>query len=183
MLRFYLLILVALPLSTSLHQGRKKPPPDCAKSEQFPKGRADAFVNELNQRRRLMVEGLQKNGNTGKNLPTGENVAEVEWSCDLEKKAIDALNPCPTESPSAPNGTTGFFDNQDNGKNVDPMDLWLSEINNTSIVLHKHPEAPVRCNGTNRNYCNLVRYDVSRIGCAEKQCNGKTSTFCLVNMP
>ncbi|RCN36338.1 hypothetical protein ANCCAN_17788, partial [Ancylostoma caninum] len=106
-----------------------------------------------------------------------------EWSCDLERKAISALKSCPSQSVSVPVGTTGFFYYRNHSTGGDPMDMWLSEINNTSIDLHEHPEAPVRCRGKNRNYCNLVRYDASRIGCAENQCNGKKSTFCLTNRP
>ncbi|EYC17604.1 hypothetical protein Y032_0030g2166 [Ancylostoma ceylanicum] len=36
-----------------------------------------------------------------------------------------------------------IFFSQD-GTDKDPMDLWLSEIEENSIDLHEHPEAPVR---------------------------------------
>ncbi|EYC06236.1 hypothetical protein Y032_0077g1096 [Ancylostoma ceylanicum] len=75
---------------------------------------------------------------------------------------------------------------KEDGSKQDPMDLWLSEINSTSIDLHHHPEAYVQCreNITQlRNYCNLVRYEASRIGCAEKECDGNRTVLCLTNMP
>ncbi|EYC17572.1 hypothetical protein Y032_0030g2143 [Ancylostoma ceylanicum] len=178
-----LLFLVAvLPLSTALHQGRVKPPAECEATEiKFP--RHDEYVKKINKYRKLMIEGNQRNGQRFRNLPMGENVLEMEWSCDLEKKAIAAFdNTCPTQPPGAPTNTTGFFVYQ-NETDEDPMDLWLSEINRTHLDLHEHPEAPVRCHGKNPNYCNLVRYDAARIGCAEKDCSGKKSTFCLIDRP
>ncbi|RCN53108.1 hypothetical protein ANCCAN_00659 [Ancylostoma caninum] len=110
----HLLPLAVLSLSTA-HKGRMSPPADCNQPERFPKDNLDAFVSELNRRRKLMVEGNQQNGPQGNgNLPKGENVREMEWSCNLEKKAIAALNltcptECPTQSPNVPDGTTGFF--------------------------------------------------------------------------
>ncbi|KAL6729622.1 hypothetical protein Aduo_000663 [Ancylostoma duodenale] len=76
-----------------------------------------------------------------------------------------------------------YFSSMDDGSNQDPMDKWLSEINETSIRLHSHPEAFIMYNGMNRNYCNLVRYDAFRIGCAEAKCGEQTSTFCLTDQP
>ncbi|EYC43555.1 hypothetical protein Y032_0489g2361 [Ancylostoma ceylanicum] len=68
-------------------------------------------------------------------------------------------------------------------KERDALDVWLSEINYTSIDLHEDPKAYVKCRSKNNliNYCNLVRYDASRIGCAKKVCDGKTSILCLTN--
>ncbi|EYC43564.1 hypothetical protein Y032_0489g2365 [Ancylostoma ceylanicum] len=148
------------------------------KNINFPKH--DEYVEKINEYRKIMVEGNQRNGNNGK-LPTGENVAEMEWSCELERKASETLQSCPTDSQLRTDGTTEFLHSKDDGR--DPMDVWLSEINNTNIDLHEHPEAPVKCHGKNRNYCNLVRYDASRIGCAKKECDGKTSVLCLTNKP
>ncbi|EYB88734.1 hypothetical protein Y032_0242g3420 [Ancylostoma ceylanicum] len=104
-----------------------------------------------------------------------------EWSCDLENKAIVMLNQkCKNEQVSSPRGTTAFY-YQDNER--DAIEVWLSEINDTSIDLHDDPEAYVTCRGKSEliNYCNLVRYDASRIGCATKECDGKKSVFCLTN--
>ncbi|EYC17594.1 hypothetical protein Y032_0030g2160 [Ancylostoma ceylanicum] len=69
------------------------------------------------------------------------------------------------------------------------MDLWLSEIDENSIVLHEHPEAPVSPYITSSEFhinfvaLKLVRYDAPRIGCAEIKCDGKKSTLCLIDRP
>ncbi|EYC43574.1 hypothetical protein Y032_0489g2372 [Ancylostoma ceylanicum] len=67
-----------LSLSTALRDGKIKPGGDCKTKVipiTFPKN--DIYVEKINLYRKLMVEGKQRNGNTGKNLPTGENVAEM----------------------------------------------------------------------------------------------------------
>ncbi|RCN53123.1 hypothetical protein ANCCAN_00676 [Ancylostoma caninum] len=69
------------------------------------------------------------------------------------------------------------------GSKRDPVDVWLSEMDEANITLHPDPEAYVRCHGKNRNYCNLVRYDASRIGCAQLECKGTNYVFCLTNKP
>ncbi|RCN44953.1 hypothetical protein ANCCAN_09057 [Ancylostoma caninum] len=63
------------------------------------------------------------------------------------------------------------------------MGKWLSEINQEEIYQDPHPEVRVMYRGKNQNYCNLVRYDANRIGCAEKECGKTRLTFCLTNQP
>ncbi|RCN53122.1 hypothetical protein ANCCAN_00675 [Ancylostoma caninum] len=115
------LFFIAVVSSTVLPPGAIRPSADCSKPKEFPEHTSNAYVKEINDRRRLMIDGKQKNGLTGRNLPTGESVAEMEWSCNLEEKAMAALkeefgkvrqrdnNTCPVRAPKAPNGTTGFW--------------------------------------------------------------------------
>ncbi|EYC43560.1 hypothetical protein Y032_0489g2364 [Ancylostoma ceylanicum] len=174
------LLFAILPLSAAFQHGAQKPAGDCRKNQiKFPE--KDKYVNKINEYRKLMIDGQQKNGKDGGNLPTGENVAEMEWSCDLERKATDALNKkCNNEPVYHRSGTTIFY-HPDNEQEA--IDVWLSEINNTNIDLHDNPEAYVKCRSKSelKNYCNLVRYDASRIGCAKKECDGKTAIICLTN--
>ncbi|EYC17672.1 hypothetical protein Y032_0030g2206 [Ancylostoma ceylanicum] len=224
MLCFYLFTFAVVSLSTADYRGGERLQAGCNQPKKFSEEKSREFVKKINDHRRLMVEGKQRNGKTGNNLPTGENVAEMsdvgvkatkivmdvvvhhlisrkltnmkvriflsipihfqvqEWSCDLETKAIAALSTTCTESPDAPNGTTGLF-YQSIGPERDPVDYWLSEMNETSMELSPQAEAPVKYHGKNQNYCNLVRYDASQIGCAEMKCAEKTSTFCLLDVP
>ncbi|EYC17619.1 hypothetical protein Y032_0030g2174 [Ancylostoma ceylanicum] len=190
----YLPILAVLSLCTAQtkddrYRGRLRPA-DCEQPKKFPINSLDAFVIEINRRRRLMIDGNQQNGPSGNgNLPKGENVIEMEWSCDLEEKAIAALNStvcpteCPTEPPNAPNGTTGFFDCQNVSNGRDAMGWWLSEIYETKMDLLSVEGARVIYRDKNPNYCNLVRYDAHRIGCAESQGVDKKCVFCLTDKP
>ncbi|EYC43556.1 hypothetical protein Y032_0489g2361 [Ancylostoma ceylanicum] len=88
----------------------------------------------------------------------------------------------PTKCGLIPERSCGQVE-QSQDKERDALDVWLSEINYTSIDLHEDPKAYVKCRSKNNliNYCNLVRYDASRIGCAKKVCDGKTSILCLTN--
>ncbi|EYC17624.1 hypothetical protein Y032_0030g2178 [Ancylostoma ceylanicum] len=185
------LMLYAAPPKEEDYRGRLRPA-DCVKPKKFPMDSLDAFVIELNRRRRLMADGWQQNGPRGNvYLPKGENLMEMEWSCGLEEKAIAALNTsecntsCPAKRPNAPNGTTGFFDCQNVSSGYDPMGgSWLRGIYSTSIKTK--PGAPVMasmCEDGNRDYCNLVRYNVHRIGCAETQSVEKKCVFCLTDKP
>ncbi|EYC17675.1 hypothetical protein Y032_0030g2207 [Ancylostoma ceylanicum] len=103
-----------------------------------------------------------------------------KWSSELEQKAIDAVKG-KYSAPNPPDITPLLH--QENEDDSDPLDFWLSEIKQTEIELHKNPEAPVKYAGKNTNYCSLVRYDASHIGCAETKCNGKKTTFCLTDQP
>ncbi|RCN32024.1 hypothetical protein ANCCAN_22182 [Ancylostoma caninum] len=59
---------------------------DCEQPKEFPINKLGTFVAELNRRRRLMVDGNQRNGPNGY-LPKGEYVFEV-----VGYKAFDAFH-------------------------------------------------------------------------------------------
>ncbi|EYC17596.1 hypothetical protein Y032_0030g2162 [Ancylostoma ceylanicum] len=69
--------LQAVPLFAASIPGVERPAADCEKPETFPEGRSKSFVKKINDRRRLMVQGKQKNGRLGSYLPVGENVLEM----------------------------------------------------------------------------------------------------------
>ncbi|RCN32023.1 hypothetical protein ANCCAN_22181 [Ancylostoma caninum] len=135
---------------------RRIVPADCTEPKQFPRDKLGSFVAELYRRRRLMVDGIQQDGKPTEKLKKGESVMEVEWSCDLEEKAIAALNTmecpehrtqCPTYPPSnkdgpseIPNGTTGFFDCQNFERGYEPMGNWLSEMDKNGIDQDLNPK-------------------------------------------
>ncbi|EYC17588.1 hypothetical protein Y032_0030g2156 [Ancylostoma ceylanicum] len=50
---------------------------DCEKPKKFPEEKSKSFVKKINDRRRLMVQGKQKNGRLPSFLPLGENVVEM----------------------------------------------------------------------------------------------------------
>ncbi|RCN53116.1 hypothetical protein ANCCAN_00669 [Ancylostoma caninum] len=69
---------------------------------------------------------------------------------------------------------------------MDPMDWWLTEIEREKLFPWIDGwNWPVRYWSRNRNWANLVRYDASRIGCAEHFCDRGTKhvIFCLTDQP
>ncbi|EYC43571.1 hypothetical protein Y032_0489g2371 [Ancylostoma ceylanicum] len=130
MFYFCLVAFAVLPLSTALQLGGVGPREECPKPH-FPREKHVEFVKKTNHYRKLMVEGKQRNGPANYNLPTGENVSEMNgvhkdfseflqcipshfyiqvWSCDLEEEAFIALNNrCQDPTPSLPYGTTRFY--------------------------------------------------------------------------
>ncbi|EYC17693.1 hypothetical protein Y032_0030g2217 [Ancylostoma ceylanicum] len=77
MLSLYLFIFVAGSVSTARIYHGEKPPAKCDEPIKFFKNRRDALLNYINERRRVMVEGEQRNGPTDEYLPMGENVTEM----------------------------------------------------------------------------------------------------------
>ncbi|EYB88735.1 hypothetical protein Y032_0242g3421 [Ancylostoma ceylanicum] len=73
---FYLLAFAVLPLIAALRHGAEKPPGDC-RTDQIKFPEKDKYIYKINEYRKLMIEGQQKNGKDGGNLPTGENVVEM----------------------------------------------------------------------------------------------------------
>ncbi|RCN44954.1 hypothetical protein ANCCAN_09058 [Ancylostoma caninum] len=77
----HLFTLAVLPLSAvqSTAEGYKDRvrTADCKQPKEFPIDKLGTFVAELNRRRRLMVDGNQRNGPNNGNLPKGEYVFEV----------------------------------------------------------------------------------------------------------
>ncbi|EYB99927.1 hypothetical protein Y032_0119g851 [Ancylostoma ceylanicum] len=72
-----------------------------------------AIVKLINDNRVKLVKGEQRNGASwSKPLPKGMFMREMGYSCELEKEAVRILKEkCyKTPPPTAPNGTTGFFD-------------------------------------------------------------------------
>ncbi|EYC17694.1 hypothetical protein Y032_0030g2217 [Ancylostoma ceylanicum] len=78
MLSLYLFIFVAGSVSTARIYHGEKPPAKCDEPIKFFKNRRDALLNYINERRRVMVEGEQRNGPTDEYLPMGENVTEMD---------------------------------------------------------------------------------------------------------
>ncbi|EYC17602.1 hypothetical protein Y032_0030g2165 [Ancylostoma ceylanicum] len=77
MLCVYLLIFTVVPLFPASIPGVERPAADCEKPDRFPEEKSKSFVKKINDRRRLMVQGKQKNGWLPIFLPVGENVVEM----------------------------------------------------------------------------------------------------------
>ncbi|RCN29174.1 hypothetical protein ANCCAN_25070 [Ancylostoma caninum] len=83
----------------------------------------ESVVGHINDHRYKLLKGLQPNGpwqdrdkwtsetqGYGKKLPMAKTMNEVEWNCNLEKKAKALLDPqCTDDEPKAPKGKTGLF--------------------------------------------------------------------------
>ncbi|KIH62813.1 SCP-like protein [Ancylostoma duodenale] len=150
------------------------------------------IVRNMNRNARyLLLSGKQNNGPGGPMFPKGKYMNNVRWACKLEKQAIAALGTkCGYDEPKAPAGMSGMFFNLD----IDwdepdiytAMHSWANEINEFAMqnvgktdVKYDNPQV--------RNWVNLVRPDITKIGCADITCveNGlnKYRAYCLVDKP
>ncbi|EYB99917.1 hypothetical protein Y032_0119g842 [Ancylostoma ceylanicum] len=174
----------------------------CNHSDGTPQVARNGILKLLNDFRVKVVRGEQRNGEGFSNpdnstLPRGMFMRELGWSCDLERAAIDALNKTCTAIPVAPNGTTPFFDSmevlewQQIAEKKRPWrpfgpGTWFYHVETYGLILDGHTgSTPIYFLGGGADSANLLRYNISRVGCALKLCEGnKTfSIFRLTNKP
>ncbi|EYC12964.1 hypothetical protein Y032_0045g1187 [Ancylostoma ceylanicum] len=120
-----------------------------------------------------------------------ELLLQLVWDCDLEKKAKAALGPtCRDDEPKAPKGKTGLFCSI-NITDIEPeltsaVWVWTEQIDKFTVsddaisdkkVVYKNHDL--------REYLNLMRHSITKIGCAEVLCPGKDlnkyRAFCLTD--
>ncbi|RCN52445.1 SCP-like protein [Ancylostoma caninum] len=164
------------------------------------KGTIDnGILNPINARREKLAKGTQQNGLTGKNLPRAVNMTQLSWNCQLEQKAINALqyscvNPDNPIPPTNNEGLANVFSAQFEGANTgatteeifkDFLNLYLRRIDvkELSVV----DSNPIYSGNDNllQGYANLARATNTEIGCTVNRCpdyNPRRVTFyCLMN--
>ncbi|KAL6732265.1 hypothetical protein Aduo_003042 [Ancylostoma duodenale] len=161
-------------------------------------------VGHINDLRYRLLSGLQLNGpwqgrdhwtqetqGYGKKLPLGKTMNKLEWNCNLEKKAKAALDPkCTDVEPIAPKGKTGLFYKMDIDWGEPELTsaawAWMEQIEKFTVSDNAISNKQVIFKDHNlREYLNLMRPSITKIGCAEALCveNGvnKYRAFCLTD--
>ncbi|CAJ0595448.1 unnamed protein product [Cylicocyclus nassatus] len=147
----------------------------------------DFIVRNLNVNYRLqLLKGVEKIGTT---MPKGKVMKALQWDCDLEQAAINALPAnCPEDKPVALANKTGIFYSLNIGIQPDiltAMDFWTSEKKKVSVNVDGTAVRYVNSSVT--NYLNLMRSTASKIGCAEHTCKEgdlyKFRAYCITNAP
>ncbi|EPB69044.1 hypothetical protein ANCCEY_11861 [Ancylostoma ceylanicum] len=166
----------------------------------------DYVVGKINDERYALLAGLTLNGpwqgrdkwtpetqGYGKKLPKGKTMNNLVYSCELEKEADAALNhTCSYNEPNAPAGKTGIFYSMDIDWDVPEMMsaawAWMEEIEHFAVSDHAISDKAVTFHDLAiRQYLNLMRSNITKIGCAEALCkeNGlnKYRAYCLIDQP
>ncbi|EYB82956.1 hypothetical protein Y032_0346g3142 [Ancylostoma ceylanicum] len=164
----------------------------------------ETVIGHFNDMRYRLLKGLQLNGpwqgkdkwtsetqGYGKKLPKGKTMNELVWSCDFEKEAKAALNPkCTNDQPKAPNGKTGLFYKMDIDWDVPEITsaawAWMEEIEKSAVRDNAISNKAVTFkDAALRQYLNLMRPSITKIGCAEVLCKekgvNKYRAFCLTD--
>ncbi|RCN33885.1 hypothetical protein ANCCAN_20283 [Ancylostoma caninum] len=191
-----------LPLASSQVQG----PLICPNSS-FEKEIIDDYVvGHINDQRYAQLKGLVLNGpwqgrdkwtpetqGYGKKLPKAKTMNRMVYDCALEKEAVAALDhKCTYTEPKAPAGKTGIFYSMDIDWDVPDITsaafAWMQEIEEFAVSDYAITDKDVKFKDLAiRQYLNLMRPGIKKIGCAEALCkeNGlnKYRAFCLTDQP
>ncbi|EYC04482.1 hypothetical protein Y032_0087g2034 [Ancylostoma ceylanicum] len=155
----------------------------------------DFIINPVNEARRILTSGKQKNGYSGKNMPAAKGMTKLAWSCPLEKAAIEALNGKCTfdKDPVDGNGRATIFqqgyafgDQIDDGilkiiirNNLNGInDFTLEGVTPNRVVFKK--KTPIGLKG----FVDVIRPKATRIGCAWTKCKGEGdpyAVYCVLN--
>ncbi|KAL6732285.1 hypothetical protein Aduo_003059 [Ancylostoma duodenale] len=166
----------------------------------------DYVVGHINDQRYAQLNGKVLNGpwqgrhkwtretqGYGKKLPKGKTMNRMVYDCEFEKEAVAALNhTCSDNEPSAPAGKTGMFYSMDIDWDVPEMTsaawAWMDQIKHFAVSDYAITDKGVKFKDlVIRQYLNLMRPEIKKIGCAEVLCkeNGmnKYRAFCLTDQP
>ncbi|RCN41453.1 SCP-like protein [Ancylostoma caninum] len=155
---------------------------------------ADDVLKLINDRRKALVDGTQKNGGSGKMLPPAKGMTAISWSCELEKDTKEGLknHSCDQDfPPQDPKGRarlyTSDYENYADPDistfiktNLDFVDtIGLQDVTDTSV---KYKEE-----GLTYLYSQAVRATTTEIGCSLKKCDiggfKMFAAYCLTNQP
>ncbi|EPB74246.1 SCP-like protein [Ancylostoma ceylanicum] len=147
------------------------------------------IVKLINNRRTALVDGTQRNGNSGGKLPAAKLMNAITWSCALEQAAKDNVKNYSCDEnfpPGDPQGRAEFYqpDYEEQGKTIeqfiseeiDDIDTYaLQDVGSASV---KYKDDPYT-----RAYANLIRATTTQIGCTKKICTDiqQYILYCITN--
>ncbi|CAJ0602134.1 unnamed protein product [Cylicocyclus nassatus] len=160
------------------------------------------ILSMINHKRFALANGMQRNGWCDRtndtvencdNLPRAKDMNKLTWSCDLERKASDALdNMNCTEWDARVDTGHGFayFSEKGEFNTSDVIRAWVSGID-VKTLTPVSPEGVTYLLSKNGryllDYANLMRSTATKIGCAHRSCNGSddsiTVFYCITDQP
>ncbi|CAJ0602058.1 unnamed protein product [Cylicocyclus nassatus] len=134
------------------------------------------ILSFINHKRFALANGMQRNGYCEQNcelLPRAKNMNKLAWSCDLERKALDAVK-CSWGEP--PDNGHGFafvseYDYEDSMSDI--VRALVSKIDYSNFTLVNYEGVVYSGSSSERlmkGYANLMRSTATKIGCVHKIC-------------
>ncbi|RCN52287.1 SCP-like protein, partial [Ancylostoma caninum] len=150
----------------------------------------EKIIELVNARRTALVEGKQKNGLTGNNLPPAKGMTKISWSCELEEATQNNLfgKGCLKDPPGDAKGRAEILDSglitSSNQNLVSSIQQVLASIDRTPIPWSGAPTLNY-VSFVNDRYPNLMRSTTTELGCVFLTCSTGTdkqyTSYCLTN--
>ncbi|KIH53347.1 SCP-like protein, partial [Ancylostoma duodenale] len=141
----------------------------------------DEYLKSINKLRKQISEGKAANNNQG-TCPQGKNIYKLSWDCELELKAQQAVDQCKTNV-NEPAGYSQIIKKV--ASTCDPTKVlkkqigewWSADVNKVGVDSTPNNKAGLE------NFAKLANGKATKIGCAQKNCNGKLYVACVLNEP
>ncbi|EYC08179.1 hypothetical protein Y032_0067g33 [Ancylostoma ceylanicum] len=141
----------------------------------------DQYLKSINNLRKKIVEAAKENKN-GTAFPEGTNYYKLNWDCELELKAQEAVDQCKLDA-TAPAEYSQLIKNVASTCNPTKVlknsipDWWNNDVQKTGV-----DNPPLNKQGLEA-FAKLANGKATKIGCAQKNCNEQLYVSCVVNEP
>ncbi|RCN41451.1 SCP-like protein [Ancylostoma caninum] len=148
-----------------------------------------AVVRLINERRTALVDGTQRNGETGQNLPPAKSMNAITWSCDLEKVTQEGLKSHSCDSnfpPVDPQGRAQLYTSADNEYESTVEEFIASRVDliDSNALKDVGPNSVKYTDATaTSEYSNVMRATTTQIACTKKVCTDINMyvIYCITN--
>ncbi|RCN43962.1 SCP-like protein [Ancylostoma caninum] len=138
----------------------------------------EIYLKRVNVLRQLISQGAADCKARAK-CPQGKNIYRLYWDCLLEMEAQKAVDQC-TVTVKQPNDATIIIKEQ-TLTSCNPTPLFKQTVNEWWNVVETHG---LDANALNKDglesFAALAHGTATRIGCAQRNCNGKLYLACAV---
>ncbi|EYC26971.1 hypothetical protein Y032_0009g455 [Ancylostoma ceylanicum] len=136
------------------------------------------YHNAVNNLRSSLALGNADNKDNQK-CPKGSNIYRLEWDCILENYAQKAVDQC-KDNPTVPDKLSMVYKAADL-TTCNPTPLFAKQIQEWwNVVKNVGLDAQANFASGLEDFATLAHGKATRIGCAQKNCNGKLHMACMV---
>ncbi|EYC39995.1 hypothetical protein Y032_0633g889 [Ancylostoma ceylanicum] len=138
------------------------------------------YLNAVNKLRTQIADGSAQCKDQ-KPCPQGKNIYRLDWDCLLEIEAQKAADQC-TENPTGISKESTIVRKVEmttcNPKPLfkETVNKWWEAVKDVAVEENK----PIPNNEQLANFAKLAHGKATRIGCAQKNCNGNLYVACVV---
>ncbi|EYC26979.1 hypothetical protein Y032_0009g456 [Ancylostoma ceylanicum] len=136
------------------------------------------YLNTVNNLRSDLAKGNADNKDS-KKCPTGSNIYRLDWDCILETYAQKAVDQC-QDKPTVPDKLSMVYKAVDL-TTCNPTPLFKNQTQEWwNVVKTVGLDAQANFASGLEDFATLAHGKATRIGCAQKNCNGKLHMACMV---